>query len=71
MKNMPNAIIGMLAKEAAARGAFLVNIMATTAIIVKKSGINVVTQLLSTSFKEFISPIIRESIFPVGRLSKK
>ena len=34
------------------------------------SGIKVVTKLLSTSFKEFTSPIIRARILPVGLLSK-
>jgi len=43
----------------------------TTAQIVKKSGISVVTQLPSTSFKELMSPIMRARILPVGRLSKK
>ncbi len=49
---------------------FLANMMAATAQMVMKSGISVVTQLDSTSFRELISPMIRASIFPVGRLSK-
>ncbi len=38
--------------------------------MVMKSGIRVVTQLESTSFRELMSPIMRGGIFPVGRLSK-
>lgn len=57
--------------EAAARIGFLMNMMATTAHTVIKSGIKVVTLLDSTSLRALISPMIRASILPVGRLSKK
>lgn len=70
IRNMPNAINGMEKSEAAANAGFLMNIMAVTAMTVRKSGISVVTQLLNTSFNELMSPIILERIFPVGRLSK-
>ncbi len=56
--------------EAAARGGFFTNIMTATATTVAKSGMRVVTKLLSTSFRELMSPMIRARIFPVGRLSK-
>ena len=69
--HMQKIISGRLIREAAARTGFLRNMITTTAQIVKKSGISVVTQLPSTSFKELMSPIMRARILPVGRLSKK
>ena len=71
MKNMPNTMNGVLISDAAASFGFLVNMMPTTAITVIMSGISVVTLLESTSFKELMSPMIRDRIFPVGLLSKK
>ena len=67
---MQTAIKGRLTMEAAASPGLFTNIIATTAQMVIKSGIRVVTQLDSTSFRELMSPIIRARIFPVGRLSK-
>ena len=61
---------GMLIKAAAASSGFFTNIMITTAHIVMKSGISVVTLFDKTSFSELMSPMIRARIFPVGLLSK-
>ena len=65
------AINGRVQREQAASVGCLINIMTTTDTMVRKSGISVVTLLDNTSFREFTSPMIRASIFPVGRLSKK
>ena len=70
MNHIQPAIKGRLTREAAASTGFLMNMMATTAQIVKKSGSRVVTQFPITSFKELMSPMMRARILPVGRLSK-
>ena len=70
MNHTPAIMRGMLIREAAASFAFLTNIIQTTAQIVIKSGIRVVTLFDSTSLRELISPMMRARIFPVGRLSK-
>ena len=70
MYQIPAAIRGRLIRAAAASLASLTNMMTATALMVMKSGIRVVTQLESTSFKELMSPMMRARIFPVGRLSK-
>jgi len=54
---MQTAIKGRLTMEAAASPGLFTNIIATTAQMVIKSGIRVVTQLDSTSFRELMSPI--------------
>ena len=71
INQMETIISGRLIREAAARIGSFANMMPTTAQIVIKSGISVVTQLPSTSFRELMSPMMRARIFPVGRLSKK
>ena len=71
MYQMPAAISGRLIMAAAASSGSFANMMTATALMVIKSGISVVTQLDSTSFRELISPMMRARIFPVGRLSKK
>ena len=71
MIHMPANIRGIEHREARVRGTLLTSIMAATEQMVIKSGIRVVTQLSSTSRRELMSPIMRERIFPVGRLSKK
>ena len=61
---------GVEIRAAAARIGFFKNIITITAINVIASGMNVVTQFDSTSFRELISPMIRDKIFPVGLESK-
>ena len=68
---MDTAIRGMLLSEARASRQSFTTIITATPQIVIKSGINVVTALTSTFFREFTSPMTRARIFPVGRLSKK
>ena len=67
----PTINTGRVERLASARRGLFTSIITTTLATVIKSGIRVVTLLFSTSFKELISPMIRERIFPVGRLSKK
>ena len=55
---------------AAASGAFLANMMATTATIVTNSGMSVVMLFSRMLLRLFTSPVIRERILPVGRESK-
>lgn len=66
----PTINTGRVERLASARRGLFTSIITTTLATVIKSGIRVVTLLFSTSFKELISPMIRERIFPVGRLSK-
>ncbi len=70
ISTVPIAINGVLRSDAAASSGFFANIMTTTAMTVRKSGISVVTQLFKTSFKELMSPMILLNIFPVGLESK-
>lgn len=70
INHRPPSINGRLIKEANASLQFFISIIITTALIVTKSGIRVVTLSERTSFSELTSPMIRASIFPVGLLSK-
>ncbi len=67
----PTISMGSVDRLASAKSGLFTTIITTTAHMVIKSGISVVTLLFNTSFRELISPMMRESILPVGRLSKK
>ena len=62
--------MGRLQSEASPSLQSFISMMTITAIMVIASGIRVVTEFDKTSFREFTSPIIRESILPVGLPSK-
>jgi hypothetical protein len=67
----PIIINGKLLSDANASFQLFMNIIITTAQMVIKSGIKVVTLFDNTSFSELTSPIILANTLPVGLLSKK